>query len=78
MSYKNQPVTITASTTLNRNSHMDTCCVLNALAGLTVTLPASAGKGDVYEVFVLTLPSPRTTTSSRWRTRPTSSRVPST
>jgi hypothetical protein len=53
MSYKNQPVTITASTTLNRNSHMDSVVMLNALAGLTVTLPASAGKGDVYEVFVL-------------------------
>ena len=54
MSYRNQPVTITASATLNRNTHMDNVTNLNALAGLTVTLPASTGKGDVYEIFVLT------------------------
>jgi len=54
MSYRNQPVVITASATLNRNTHMDNVVLLSAAAGLTVTLPASAGKGDVYEVFVLT------------------------
>jgi len=54
MSYFNQPVTITASTTLNRNTHAGNTVNLNALAGLTVTLPASTGKGDLYEIFVLT------------------------
>lgn len=54
MSYRNQPITITASATLNRNTHCDNVTNLNALAGLTVTLPASSGKGDVYEVFVAT------------------------
>ena len=49
-----QPITITASTTLNRNSHAGNVVNLNAAAGLTVTLPASAGTGDVYEIFVLT------------------------
>ena len=53
MSYYNQPVTITASTTLNRNTHAGNVVNLNALAGLTVTLPASTGKGDLYEIFVL-------------------------
>jgi hypothetical protein len=54
MSYYNQPITITASATLNRNVHAGNTVCLNALAGLTVTLPASTGKGDQYEVFVLT------------------------
>ena len=54
MSYYNQPVTITASATLNRNTHAGNVVNLNALAGLTVTLPASTGKGDLYEIFVLT------------------------
>lgn len=49
-----QPVAITASTTLNRDTHAGNVVNLNAAAGLTVTLPASNGKGDIYEVFVLT------------------------
>jgi hypothetical protein len=48
-----QPVTITASASLNRSVHAGNVVNLNALAGLTVTLPASAGNGDIYEVFVL-------------------------
>ena len=47
-------VTITASASLNRNTHAGNIVNLSAAAGLTVTLPASAGTGDVYEVFVLT------------------------
>lgn len=46
------PVAITASTTLSRKKHAGTTTVLNAAAGLTVTLPASAGNGDEYTVFV--------------------------
>lgn len=53
MAYYNQPVTITASTTLNRNTHAGNTINLSSLTGLTVTLPASTGKGDMYEVFVL-------------------------
>src|SRR5690242_7675801 len=49
-----QPITITASASLTRNTHAGNVVNLNAAAGLTVTLPASAGTGDVYEVFVLT------------------------
>lgn len=54
MSYYNQPIVITASATLNRNTHAGNVINLNAAAGLTVTLPASSGKGDMYRLFVLT------------------------
>lgn len=55
MAYPIQPITITASATLDRDVHANGCIVnLNAAAGLTVTLPASTGKGDVYELFVVT------------------------
>lgn len=61
MAYPLQPVTITASATLNRDTHAGNVVNLNALAGLTVTLPASSGKGDVYEIFV-----PVTVTSNNY------------
>lgn len=49
-----QPITITASATLDRDTHGGAVTRLSAAAGLTVTLPASTGKGDVYKLFVLT------------------------
>lgn len=49
MSY--EPIAITASTTLTR-SHAEAPVVVNAAAGLTVTLPASTGKGAIYIVVV--------------------------
>ncbi len=45
------PVSLTASATLNRG-HAGTTVVLNAAAGLTVTLPAATGTGDVYTIVV--------------------------
>lgn len=46
-------VSLTASATLDRDVHGNGPTVaLNAAAGLTVTLPASSGSGDVYEIFV--------------------------
>ncbi len=54
MAYFNQPITITASATMNRNTHAGNLINLSAAAGLTVTLPASTGKGDMYRFFVLT------------------------
>ncbi len=54
MTYQVQPITITASATVNRDTHEGNVTRLSAAAGLTVTLPASAGKGDEYEFFVLT------------------------
>src|SRR4051812_34890508 len=47
-----QPVARTASFTLDRSNDAGNTVVINAAAGLTVTLPASSGKGDVYEIFV--------------------------
>lgn len=49
-----QPITITASATLDRDVHAGNVVNLSAAAGLTVTLPASSGKGDVYDLFVVT------------------------
>jgi len=46
-----KPVSLTASATLNRRSHGGGTVVLNAAAGLTVTLPASSGSGDEYEII---------------------------
>lgn len=54
MAYFNQPIAITASATLDRDVHAGAVVNLNAAAGLTVTLPASSGKGDVYDIFVMT------------------------
>jgi hypothetical protein len=50
MGYK--PYAITASVTLDRTKHTDALVVLNAAAGLTVTLPAASGSGDKYELMV--------------------------
>lgn len=47
-----QPISLTATATLDRDTHAGTVCVLNAAGGATITLPASAGKGDVYEFIV--------------------------
>ncbi|WP_245460462.1 MULTISPECIES: hypothetical protein [unclassified Mesorhizobium] len=48
-----KPISVTASTvTLDRHIHRDTVTVLNRAAGVTVTLPAASGTGDVYYVMV--------------------------
>lgn len=49
-----QPITLTASTTINRKSHAETVLNISAAAGLTLTLPASEGKGAKYRFFVRT------------------------
>lgn len=54
MAYPLQPITVTASTTLAKDTHAGTVVNVSAAAGLTLTLPASTGKGDEYSVFVLT------------------------
>lgn len=54
MTYQLQPITITASATVNKDTHEGNVTRLSAAAGLTVTLPASTGKGDEYDFFVLT------------------------
>ena len=45
------PIAITASATLNR-SQANTDLVVNAAAGLTLTLPAASGLGDEYAVTI--------------------------
>jgi hypothetical protein len=52
MTYQLQPIAKTASFTLDRNAHAGNVVICNAAAGMTVTLPASSGKGDVYKLLV--------------------------
>jgi hypothetical protein len=49
-----QPIVLTTTTTIDRDSHVDTICVLDRAGGFVTTLPASAGKGDVYRFYVKT------------------------
>lgn len=53
MAYAMQPITVTAATTLNEDSHAGNVLVLNSTTGRIITLPASTGKGNIYEVYVL-------------------------
>lgn len=57
MAYFMQPITVTAATTLNEDSHAGNVLVLNTATARTITLPASSGKGAVYTVFIGTTPS---------------------
>lgn len=52
MAYFNQPITITAATTLSRRPHAGNIVNLNSTTGRIITLPASAGNGDVYTLFI--------------------------
>lgn len=54
MAYAMEPITITAATTLSKERHAFTTTVLDSSTGRIITLPASTGRGDWYEVFVLT------------------------
>lgn len=54
MAYSLQPITVTASTTLSKKTHAGTIVNASAAAGMTLTLPASTGKGDTYVVRVKT------------------------
>ena len=55
MAYAFTPISITASATLDRDTHANGPLLkLNAAAGLTITLPASAGNGDRYRFLVET------------------------
>lgn len=50
MAYK--PLVLTASATLRADTHAGAVTRINAAAGLTLTLPAATGTGDVYIVEV--------------------------
>lgn len=49
-----KPVVLTASTTITPAAHAGRPILLSAAAGLTATLPAATGTGDLYEFIVLT------------------------
>jgi hypothetical protein len=49
------PINVTASTlTVDRDSHVNTVVNLDRAGGVTVTLPAAVGSGDVYRFYVKT------------------------
>lgn len=46
------PTSVTASATLSNKRHGDGGIVINAAAGLTLTLPAATGSGVKFSIFV--------------------------
>ncbi|MGN6772628.1 MAG: hypothetical protein ACTHJQ_22680 [Rhizobiaceae bacterium] len=47
------PISVTGSAvTLDRHIHRNAVVVLNRAAGVTVTLPAASGTGDVFKILV--------------------------
>lgn len=53
MAYPMHPIAYTAAVTLDRDIHANgATVVMNSATGFIVTLPASAGTGDLYEIFV--------------------------
>ncbi len=48
-----EPIEVTASTTLD-DVHVNTTVLVDAAAGLTLTLPAAAGTGKEFDVMVKT------------------------
>lgn len=54
MAYVLQPITLTASASVNSDTHALTTVRLSAAAGLTVTMPAATGSGDRYRFAVVT------------------------
>lgn len=48
------PITVSAATSLKRNVHAGAVVILDSVTGRTLTLPASTGKGDVYEINIPT------------------------
>jgi hypothetical protein len=54
MGYAYAPISITADVTLDRDSHAGPLLRFAIASGATVTLPASAGNGDIYRFYVHT------------------------
>ena len=46
------PLSLTASTTLSNKRHGDGGVVVNAAAGLTMTLPAASGSGVKFDIVI--------------------------
>jgi hypothetical protein len=49
-----KPITLTTTTTVDRDSHLDTVLRLNRAGGFVTTLPAAVGSGDIYKFYVQT------------------------
>ena len=49
-----KPIEVTTNVTIDRDTFLDTVCVINRAGGLTVTLPEATGSGDVYRFYVKT------------------------
>ena len=49
-----KPIVLTTNTTIDRDTHIDTVCVIDAAGGFTVTLPEATGSGDRYRFYVKT------------------------
>ena len=49
-----KPIALTTTTTVDRESHLDTVLLLNRAGGFVTTLPAATGTGDVYRFYVQT------------------------
>jgi hypothetical protein len=48
-----QPINVTSATlTLTKEAHSGTVITINRAAGSTLTLPASAGDGSIFEIFI--------------------------
>ena len=48
------PIAVTTNISVDRDTFLDTVAVIDRAGGLTVTLPAATGSGDVYRFYVKT------------------------
>lgn len=62
MAYPLQPINITASTTLSRDTHGEAVCTINAAAGVAITLPDATGTGSKFHLILGTTITSNTTT----------------
>jgi hypothetical protein len=49
-----KPIVLTTTTTVDRDTHIDTVCVIDAAGGFAITLPEATGSGDKYRFYVKT------------------------
>ena len=49
-----KPLSLTASATLNADTHAGAITRINAAAGMTITMPAATGTGNLYIIEVAT------------------------
>lgn len=49
-----KPIVLTTTTTIDRDTHIDTVCVIDRAGGFAITLPEATGSGDVYRFYVKT------------------------